>query len=147
MPLSDLQSKLLVNPQPVGLVPTVVPIDFSKTSLAPHYCQPHAFALIIDGLFTPEECEGLISLAQSDGGGWEAALINGGGYQVLMPDVRNCTRIMRDDFDTAGWIYERVKPYLEEVKVIGVDSGKWGWIAPRWRGPRGEPPANWEMTR
>lgn len=148
MSFLSLKSKLLFNPRPLGLVPLPKLIDFAQTSLAPYYSKPSAFALVIDDLFTREECEDLIALAQSDGEGWEAALVNiGSGYQALAPDVRNCTRIMRDDFDTAGWIYERVKPYLEEVMVIGMDSKKWGWIAPRWGTRKGEVPANWEMTR
>lgn len=132
--------------RPVGsATPTAKLIDFTKTSLKPYYSQPHPFALVIDNLFTPEECEALLLLAQSGGNKWEAALINvGNGHQMLAKSVRDCTRIMRDDFDAAGWIYERVKPYLEEVKVIDRDSDKWKWIA----GHRiGDGTTSWKMTR
>lgn len=115
---------------PVGLVvPNAKLIDFAKTPLEPYYSQSRPFALVIDNLFTPEECETLLSIAQSGDDKWESALVNaGGGYQVLAKSIRDCTRIMRDDFDTAGWIYERVKPYLEEVMVVDRGS-KWGCIA------------------
>lgn len=126
------------------VTPTATLIDFTKTPLEPYYSSPRPFALVIDDLFTPEECEALLSLAQSDNSKWEAALVSfGGGHQTLAKSVRDCTRIMLDDFDTAGWIYERVKPYLEEVEVVGGGSGKWRFIA----GYRTGGSTSWKMTR
>lgn len=135
-----------LKPKPVGLVtPTAKLIDFTKTPLKPYYSKPHPFALVIDHLFTPDECGALLSLAQSGDNKWGAALINtGNGHQMLVKGIRDCTRIMRDDFDAAGWIYERVKPYLEEVKVIDRDSNKWRWIVGY---QIGDGTTSWKMTR
>lgn len=131
-------------PQVNLISPTATLIDFTKTPLAPDYSDPRPFALVIDDLFTPEECETLLSLAQSGDDKWENALINaGGGHQVLAKNIRDCTRIMRDDFDAAGWIYERVKPYLKEVEVISGGSKKWRFIA----GHRIGGATSWKMTR
>lgn len=128
---------------PPLVTPTATLIDFTKTPLASYYSDPRPFALVIDDLFTPEECKTLLSLAQSGDDKWEAALINAGGHQMLAKDIRDCTRIMRDDFNAAGWIYERVKPYLEEVDVISRESEKWRFIA----GHRMGSAVSWKMTR
>lgn len=142
---TTLKTMSFLRSQPVGLItPTAKLIDFTKTPLEPYYSQPHPFALVIDDLFTPEECGTLLSLAQSGDDKWEDALLNtGGGHQVLAKNIRDCTRIMRDDFNTANWIYERVEPYLEEVKVINRGS-KHRWIA----GYKiGDGTTSWKMTR
>lgn len=129
-----------------SVTPTATLIDFTKTPLEPYYSSPRPFALVIDDLFTREECEALLSLAQSDNSEWEVALVNsGGGHQQLAKNIRDCTRIMIDDFDTAGWIYERVKPYLEEVEVVGGGSKKWRFVGDYRTSARSS--ASWKMTR
>lgn len=112
-------------------IPTVTVVDFSSTPLAPHYNK--CFALIIDDCFTASECADLIGLADSD---WKAAARN--------TNFRDCERIIKDDVVAAKRVYDRVKPFLEEVLeierggkwwdgVVGKNNGKSGMCKGRWR--------------
>jgi hypothetical protein len=80
----------LAGPAPPTL--TCTRVDFAQTPL-PEY--EHCYAVILDDVFTAEECAALVALAEAHAGdaGWERAMINaGGGRQVLATDVRNCGR-------------------------------------------------------
>ncbi|KAL9039289.1 MAG: hypothetical protein Q9214_004937, partial [Letrouitia sp. 1 TL-2023] len=96
---------------------TATRIDFSKTDL-PEYAP--SYALLIDHAFSQRECAALLAAAEasrsSDGSGcWEKALVNvAGGRQRLMPEVRDCGRIIWDDEDVVAGIWERVKECVEE---------------------------------
>ncbi|KAJ3054912.1 hypothetical protein HK097_000377 [Rhizophlyctis rosea] len=97
---------------PLHPVPPPIPtlINFA-TSPLPEYSSH--YALVIDNLFTPEECACLLADAEREGGDWEEAQVNvGGGKQMTMSDYRNSERIMWDSEEKAGWIMERVRPYL-----------------------------------
>jgi predicted 2-oxoglutarate/Fe(II)-dependent dioxygenase YbiX len=67
-----------------------------------------AFAVIVDGLFSPSECEELIR--QTEEIGYSEALV--GGSQVRVAEARNNWRCMIDDVDLAGRIYRKVLPYI-----------------------------------
>lgn len=119
-------------------------LDFTTMSKTFASSYPNHFALVIDNCFTPDECENLIALAESDEAGWQIAQVNvGGGQQVTALDMRNSGRIIRDDFDMAGFIYTRVRPWLDELGV-GVlkrgEGGRWGEVLASVRNPlkRGE---------
>lgn len=112
-------------------LPTVTPLDFATTDLAPHY--NNYYALLIDDCFTASECADLIGLADSD---WRAAAKN--------TDFRDCSRIIKDDVVAAKRIYDRVKPFLEDVleieeggrwweDVVGKNGGRSGMSKGRWR--------------
>lgn len=115
-------------------------IDFSTTPLAKSYGKQPSYALVIDDLFTPDECHKMLQFAVLAGGGWEEALINSGYSQVLRKDIRDCTRVMIDDFELAGLIFGRVKPYLDEVVEVGKGT-EWdiAYYAGRYY--------KWKMTR
>ncbi|KAL9607980.1 MAG: hypothetical protein Q9167_007152, partial [Letrouitia subvulpina] len=101
---------------------TAVRIDFSKTDL-PEYAP--SYALLIDHAFSPSECAALLAAAEEScaqhgpgrggsgsgsGSSWEKALVNvGGGRQRLLPEVRDCGRIIWDDEDVVAEIWERVR--------------------------------------
>lgn len=79
--------------------------------------QPEHFALIIDDLFTPEECAELLKYAEGKAK-WEAARVNvGGGQERMMTAVRNSTRILLMDKDAAKVLFDRVLPYLEQFGI------------------------------
>ncbi|KAG8728795.1 hypothetical protein FRC12_021483 [Ceratobasidium sp. 428] len=66
---------------PNGIAPVAVHrLDFVKLGL-PEY--KHKFAVVIDNLFTPEDCARYLDAAQVEKE-WEAAALNGGkpGHQV-----------------------------------------------------------------
>ena len=114
--------------------PTATRIDFNQTPLAEAYGNPNNyFAMIIENVFTPTECEELIALAESSGPWTPAA-------KTLR--LRDSLRILHVDSGTARMIFERVEPFLDEVRRPGKElecmTGKKG-------GGNGEK-GRWELT-
>ena len=113
--------------------PSVSYIDFSSTPLAKWYSG--SYALVIDNLFSPEECAELIALGEStvsdDGQGWQPAKISVRPLmtdQILNTSYRFNHRILRFDHDGARKIYEKVLPFVEkDIGTITEDS-KWSGI-------------------
>lgn len=124
---------------PKDITPVITKIDFATTEL-PEY--EGLYANVIDNVFTPAECEGLVRLAKaSNSGVWERAMVNiGGGRQALYEDTRKCGRIILDSPNLAGRLWERVKPLVPELGVLEGQAEVTGW------GPvkRGE---IWRCTR
>ena len=89
-------------------------IDFS-TSPLPMYTG--SYAVILDNVLTPRECDDLLAAAEAHGNGaWERAMINvGGGRQALYTDVRNCGRIIWDDREVVGRLWGRLEPHMQEI--------------------------------
>lgn len=108
-------------------------IDFAQTPL-PEY--KGLYAVIIDNAFTKQECEDLVRAAEArTSGEWEQAMINvGGGYQMLMTDARDCSRIIWDDVDVVEKIWSRLKdsvlPDIEYLK----DAPRVTGLGPKRRG-------------
>ena len=90
-------------------------IDFTAVNL-PEYRD--CYAVLIDGAFSASECQDLISAAEAQTNGvWEAALVNvGGGRQRSIPEVRDCGRIIWDERDIVGKIWDRVKDQVPEIQ-------------------------------
>ena len=86
-----LPSTFLSKPNPAVARKTV--INFKKTPL-PEY--QGLFAAILDNVLSRDECDDLIRAAEATTGGqWEQAMINvGNGEQMLIPDARDCGRII-----------------------------------------------------
>lgn len=63
----------------------------------------------VEGLLSPDECHDLVRLAESVGFS-DAPITTGRGF-VMMPEVRNNTRVMLDDRERAGALWERVAPF------------------------------------
>ncbi|KAJ3099932.1 hypothetical protein HDU97_002664 [Phlyctochytrium planicorne] len=73
---------------------------------------PNIYAVILDNVFTADECRTLIERSES-GPGYEAALLNiGNGKQVLATSIRNSQRRIIDDFDLAGTFWSRIQSYV-----------------------------------
>ncbi|KAJ3739796.1 hypothetical protein DFH05DRAFT_1512844 [Lentinula detonsa] len=120
-------------PQVPSTRPSVSYIDFASTPLAKWYSG--SYALVVDNLFSPQECEDLIALAESteseDGKGWQPAKIQGGPSptdQILNTRYRHNDRILRFDHDAAKEIYERVLPIVENDIGTIKEGSKWGRI-------------------
>lgn len=113
--------------------PTSTLIDFAETPLKKCYGNPNHYALIINDCFTPTECAGLSSLAESSLDGWkEASIRKGDNRQEVERDVRDCDRILRDDPETAEMIFRRVRPFLGSVVEIG-NTPETGMISGTWK--------------
>lgn len=71
-------------------------------------------AFVLDGVFTPSECEEWIRMTESQG--YEPALVNiGAGRQMLMTDVRNNSRCIIDSVEMAARIQKYIQPFLPET--------------------------------
>ncbi|MCJ1432593.1 hypothetical protein MMC27_001950 [Xylographa pallens] len=90
-------------------------VDFTQTQL-PEYS--NQYAVVLDNVLTAAECNQLIQAAEaSTPAGWEPAMINvGGGRQMLALDTRNCGRIIWDDSEIIGKIWNRVKDHVPELQ-------------------------------
>ncbi|KAF8343995.1 uncharacterized protein EI90DRAFT_2889645, partial [Cantharellus anzutake] len=99
-------------------------INFTEYGL-PEY--RNRYALVIDNLFTREECERLLALVPSEGdtcsntgdesvgGAW---LVAGIGETIVIPSYRNSGRIVRNDAEIAAWILEKIRPCIGEIEEI-----------------------------
>lgn len=92
---------------------TVEQIDFSTTVL-PEYAG--CYAVVLDNVISPSECETLIQLAEAsvpvlergEQDAWQPALVNiGGGFEILQPDYRNSDRIIWDKQPVVDRLWER----------------------------------------
>ena len=92
-------------------------VDFTQTKL-PEYSA--LYAVVLDNVFTEAECNQLIQAAEaSTEAGWELAMVNvGGGRQEMILDVRNCGRIIWDDREIIGKIWNRVRDHVPELQSI-----------------------------
>lgn len=126
-----LPEKFLKGPPP-GRVEKKV-IDWSTTPL-PEYSK--AYAVVLDGLFSAEECNKLVAAAVSHnqsthGNDWERALINtGDNEQKLVTDIRNSGRVICDDVDVAARMWQRIAPHVpelakEQLKNNAEVTGAW----------------------
>ena len=95
----------------------VSPIDFEH-SVLPEY--KGLYAVILDNVMSPKECDHLIRLAEMSAGGhignlevpndgWRPAMVNvGDNYEMLVEDYRNSDRIIWDEKDVARRLWTRV---------------------------------------
>jgi hypothetical protein len=65
---------------------------------------------VIPGFMSPDECVQQITL--SENAGFEDAPITTAAGFVMRKDVRDNVRVMRDDFDLAALLYQRLLPFL-----------------------------------
>ncbi|CAE6458432.1 unnamed protein product [Rhizoctonia solani] len=90
-------------------------LDFVKLGL-PEYEQK--FAMVIDNLFTPEDCARFVAKVESEKE-WEAAAVNiAANAQIVDTSYRNSSRILYDNEELANEIYEKLKPYLKDIGQI-----------------------------
>ncbi|KAF1970485.1 hypothetical protein BU23DRAFT_649497 [Bimuria novae-zelandiae CBS 107.79] len=81
-------------------------LNFVRAGL-PEYSA--AYAVLLDGVMTEEECNQLIAAAEGmTNGHWERALINiGGGQQAMYEDTRKCGRIIWDNPELMANVWAR----------------------------------------
>lgn len=78
------------------------------------------FALVIDDLLSPSECEEWIQKGHERG--FETALVNvGNGKQLEILDYRHSQRAIIDDFELSKFLYDRVSPFIPE-KISGWEK-------------------------
>jgi len=75
-----------------------------------HEAERGAFAFVLRGVYTPEECAAM--LVASEARGYEEALVNTGRSQVLDKSTRHSARNMWDSRDTARELFARIESHL-----------------------------------
>ncbi|KAG9036795.1 hypothetical protein FRB95_007893 [Tulasnella sp. JGI-2019a] len=117
----ELNNNLEISEPPIALSSNEpAPVTVYKLGFAvlgfPEY--EDKYALIIDNLFTPADCQKLLDTAES-AKEREAAQVNGiGGLSYTDISYRNSQRILYDDFDLADWILEKLRPYVGVIESI-----------------------------
>lgn len=128
---------LLTGPTPKNITKEV--IDFAQTVL-PEY--KGSYAVVLDNVLTAAECDELLTAAEAQGNGqWERAMINvGGGRQEMYTDVRNCGRIIWDDWEMVARLWARCAPHVQEIaRLENMPGVTGGWSATK--------KEVWNMTR
>ncbi|AYV86590.1 MAG: hypothetical protein Sylvanvirus4_4 [Sylvanvirus sp.] len=84
-------------------------VEVERLNLLPLFPEKKdAYAMIIDHLFTEQECQDMIERTEVIG--YEEALV--GAQQLRVESQRNNYRVILDNQDLAAEIYRRVHPYL-----------------------------------
>ena len=115
--------------------------DFSNTPVADTY--QGFYVKVIDDVFTPEECQELIALAESDAEWKQAAVHYGLGQHqnYVDTDYRNSQRILRFDKEAADKIYQKLLPYIPELVKI-QPGDEWETVI----APRGRVKGTWDLV-
>ncbi len=109
------------------MTPCAQRLDFSAQSpgLAKHYGD--FYAVIIDDAFSPEECRALIKLA-SESGPWVPAGMSAHAVEeTVHTEFRNSERILYFDDATAGRVYDRLYPLVNDIHEV-TPTGSWSSI-------------------
>jgi hypothetical protein len=129
-------------------------IDFAAT-LLPEY--QNLYAVVLDNVLSQQECEEFIHLAERsagahgetnevEGNGWRPAMVNAGiGREFLMLDYRNSDRIIWDEREVVGRLWQRVlqgEGMREYFKVL--DGEKYLDVMGDWYVRKGE---RWVSTK
>ncbi|HEU4408130.1 MAG TPA: 2OG-Fe(II) oxygenase [Polyangiaceae bacterium] len=77
------------------------------TTTAPHLLDERYCIMTLPGVLSPAECASLIDFAERQGFG-DAPVSTGLGF-VMMPELRNNTRVMVDDLARAAELWRRVE--------------------------------------
>mmetsp|Transcript_40310 Transcript_40310/g.95748 ORF Transcript_40310/g.95748 Transcript_40310/m.95748 type:complete len:276 (-) Transcript_40310:118-945(-) len=78
------------------------------------YHEGLSFARVVHNVLTPEECADLLD--KVNGKGFTPALLNvGGGYQRLVPSVRDGLRVIVDSEPLSKYLLEILRPHLPET--------------------------------
>jgi predicted 2-oxoglutarate/Fe(II)-dependent dioxygenase YbiX len=79
------------------------------------------FAIVIDNVLTPEECQRWIDETEANGYG-EALVSVGIGVEVKMKDYRNSSRCIIDDEKRAADLYERIQSFIpQDIAAVSHD--------------------------
>ncbi len=65
---------------------------------------------IVDGVLSALECEQLVGATEATG--YESAPITTPWGFEMRPEIRNNTRVMEDDHDRAGWLWDRLARWI-----------------------------------
>jgi hypothetical protein len=109
---NSLPQDFLSGPAPI---PSLRKIDFKKEGLLEY---DDLYAVVLDGIMSPEECTLLVTAAEKHGE-WERAMVNVGyGLQRLDESTRKCGRIIWDNQEIMDRLWARIAQFLPELQKI-----------------------------
>ncbi|OAA39387.1 oxidoreductase domain containing protein [Metarhizium rileyi] len=115
----EIPDSFLTGPSPLPVTLTHVP--FADSEL-PEYKDKVAF--VVKNVFSPEECQQFLKLAEL-AAPWDKALVNvGGGKEAYDPGYRDSKRIIWDTPTVADRVFKRIIG-VPGVKEILSDSEQW----------------------
>ena len=80
--------------------------------------------LVLDGVLSEQECAALVTEAEATGFG-DAPITTPRGF-LMVPEVRNNTRVMMDDEVRARWLWERMRSWIPAehrgARVVGLNE-------------------------
>lgn len=112
-PTAVAESQILSGPAPPSATARI--IDFKKTNLGAY---EDFFAMVIDNLFTPDECAALLSVVQpptaaGDKPSWPPATVTAyNGTQFVDLASRDCGRIIHNSQTLADALLGRILPHI-----------------------------------
>lgn len=150
----------LTAPPPDAQPVTISPVDWTSSPL-PEY--KGLFAVVLENVLSPSECQTLIDLAESsvdvsrmnstgDHGPWRPAMVNAGsGFEVLDSGYRNSDRIVWDQQEVVDRIWQRclqgeaAEVLRKRLDVLDGDEqlGAWRRRGPKWTVEK----QRWEFRR
>lgn len=80
--------------------------------MQPIYVAPDRDIFMVEGVFTPDECQHLIH--QGEAMGFEAASVTTAAGAKMMPNVRNNDRVVYEDAVFAASLWQRVREYVPQ---------------------------------
>lgn len=150
----------LTAPPPDAQPVTISPVDWASSPL-PEY--NGLFAVVLENVLSPSECQALIELAESsvdvsrmnstgDHNPWKPAMVNAGlGFEVLNSGYRNSDRIVWDHQEVVDRIWRRclqgeaAEVLRKRLDVLDGDEklGAWRRRGPKWTVEK----QRWEFRR
>lgn len=119
-----------------GPAPNIIreDINFAEAGL-PEY--DGAWAVVLDGVMTEEECKQLVEAAEATTDGiWERAMVNvGGGRQAMYEDTRKCGRIIWDNREIMTKLWARIEGFVPDIHRLR-----------NWASVTGNGPVKWNET-
>jgi hypothetical protein len=114
-------------------------VDFKKAGILEN---EKAWAVILDGVLSEDECNILVQAAEATTNGkWERAMVNiGGGMQAMYEDTRKCGRIIWDNKDIMAKLWARIEASVPEIHRLQ----NWALVTGNGPAKRGE---TWRVTR
>jgi hypothetical protein len=114
-------------------------VNFVEEGLPEH---EKAWAMVLDGVLTEEECNTLVEAAEATTNGkWERAMVNvGGGMQAMYEDTRKCGRIIWDNKEIMAHLWARISDEVSEIHTLR----NWADVTGNGPAKRGE---TWQVTR
>lgn len=119
----DAQMPTLPPPPADGSL-RVLEVDFASVGLPDLSSR---ICLVIDNLLTTGDVTRLYHAATLSGPWTQAKVSVDIGVEILNTDYRNSSRIILDDHALAGWLYDKIGPFLGEGvrRVRGAEHHKW----------------------